>query len=99
VGVTIQRAAGLPYWSYYLIVAAIGAFLYVASGLLTGLYLRRRAPEFNSSEEVVPGVEKWELTAGLGVVPRWVSLVGILAIGFFLAVPFELIAFVVRTFS
>jgi hypothetical protein len=95
----IQRALGLSYWWYYLVVAEIGTVLYVASGLLTGLYIRRRAPELDSSEEVVPGIQMWELTAGLGVVPRWVSSIGLLSIGFFLAVPFELIALVVRTFG
>jgi hypothetical protein len=42
---------------------------------LTFMYLRRRAPE-----SLDDGT--WELTAGTGLVPKWVSEVGLWAIGF-----------------
>ena len=48
----------------------VGLLLYVVSAFLTHRYIRQRSPEFASDE-------MWELTAGIGIVPRWVSLIGI----------------------
>ena len=42
--------------------------------------LAEKSAQAASSEEVLSGVQLWELTAGLGMVPKWVSLIGILAI-------------------
>jgi hypothetical protein len=42
--------------------------------------LAEKSARAASSEEVLSGVQLWELTAGLGMVPKWVSLIGILAI-------------------
>jgi len=45
----------------------------------------------------MPGIQKWELTAGTGIVPKWVPCIGIVSIAFFLASPFELVAWLLRT--
>ncbi len=58
----------------------IAAVLYVTNVLLVKYYIERRAPWAASHEEVFPGVQTWELTAGLGIVPKWVSIIGMLAI-------------------
>ena len=52
-------------------------------------YIRNRAPDFASKQEVAPGVPMWYLTAGTGVVPNWVSIIGLLSFAFLLAIPLE----------
>lgn len=41
-------------------------------------YIKKRAPEFANDE-------MWEFTAGMGVVPKWVSYIGLLAISALIA--------------
>jgi hypothetical protein len=53
----------------------VGAFLYVLNVALIHRYLTRRAPEMLRDGT-------WELTAGTGIVPRWVSALGVLGTGF-----------------
>lgn len=52
------------------------------SGIATliQLFIKKRAPACASREEVVSNVEAWELTAGVGIVPKWVSWIGLWAI-------------------
>ena len=97
VGLAIMRACGWPYWAYHIIVVALGVGLYLINNFLLVSFIKKRAPDLASSDETMPGVQKWELTAGLGIVPKWVSYIGILAIAFILASPFELVAWLVRT--
>ncbi len=62
-------------YPYAFSLIGVGAVLYfVNKGLLIS-YLRRRAPE---------AIEEgwWEETAGTGVVPKWVSVLWALAVGF-----------------
>jgi hypothetical protein len=35
-------------------------------------------------EEAVPGTRIWEMTAGMGIVPKWVSVIGLLAVSAFI---------------
>ena len=93
---SLVRAIGWPYWSYHVLALGIGAVCYVVSGMLTHAYIEKRAPEFLRDGEVMPGVKNWELTAGVGIVPRWVSLIGVIGMGFALASPFELLASLFR---
>jgi hypothetical protein len=97
VGISAVRACGWPYWAYHVLVVSVGLVMYLISNFLTVRFIGKRAPDFASKEEAMPGVQKWELTAGLGVVPRWVSLIGILGLAFILASPFELLAWLIRT--
>jgi len=92
----ITRALDWPYWSYFAVCCALGLVTYVVSVLVMGSYVERRAPEFANRDEILPGIQSWELTAGTGVVPKWVSYIGILSVGFFLAIPFELLASLFR---
>ena len=80
------------YWTYFGMCAAGAVILYIVSVLLMGAYIERRAPEYASREEIVPGLQAWELTAGTGVVPKWVSTLALLGIGCALAIPFEFVA-------
>jgi hypothetical protein len=94
--VLTQRMLGLASWWAYVIPLPYAVICYVTSALLMGRYIEKNAPEFANLKEALPGVQSWELTAGTGVVPRWVSLIGLLAIGFVLSIPFQYIATLVR---
>ncbi len=96
-GLSITRAFQWPYWAYHVLVVSVGIVLYLANNFVIVGYIRKRAPEFASKQEAFLGVQKWELTAGLGIVPTWVSFVGLASMAFFLACPFELVAWLVRT--
>ena len=86
----------LPYWTYFLLCICSGFILYVVNSLLIGWYIKRRASDLASNADVGSGMQAWELTAGTGVVPKWVSWLGLLSLGFFLAIPFELAASFIR---
>jgi hypothetical protein len=74
----ITKYVGTPPWVAGVVLCAMGAGLYLGNALLIRSYIIRRAPEFANDE-------MWELTAGLGIVPRWVSFLGLLAIPAFIA--------------
>jgi len=93
---SLVRLLGLPYWTYHVLAISTGIVCYVVSALLTRHYIENNAPEFANDDEMIPGVKNWELTAGLGIVPRWVSVVGLIGLGFILASLFELIASLFR---
>jgi hypothetical protein len=81
IAISILRATGAERWQVSLGLVGAGTVLYVVSGALTKQYIERRAPEFASTEEsIVKGVQDWEVTAGLGIVPKWVSWLGLFAI-------------------
>lgn len=94
IALMLQREIGAPYWAFYVIAVALALLLYSASAMLTQLFISRRVG-FDTSD-TGRGMQAWELTAGTGVVPKWVSWIGVAAICFGLAVPFELLALLVR---
>jgi len=96
-GISVIRALDWPYWTYHVLVISTAVLLYLINNILVAGFIRKRAPEFLSKDEVMPGWQKWELTAGTGIVPKWVSLIGMTSIAFFLASPFELVAWLLRT--
>lgn len=86
------RSLGWPRWSYYAVLTVLAILLYVLNSVLIKRYISRRAPAFASTEDVEPGVQAWELTAGAGIVPRWVSGIGLAAFACLLALLFPLVA-------
>ena len=90
----LQRLLGAPYWVYFLICALAGVILFLASAAISQGFIERRG-SFDT-EGVLPNVQAWELTAGTGVVPKWVSLMGLIGACFVLAIPFELLASLLR---
>jgi hypothetical protein len=76
----ITRYFGLEKWQVSLGLIGIAIFFYLLNIILIQYFIKKKIPEFASSEEVFPDVQKWELTAGIGIVPKWVSVVGLLAI-------------------
>jgi hypothetical protein len=96
IAILTQRAIGVAEWWAYVVPIPYAAICYVANVLLLERYIERNAPELANFDEAVPGVQTWALTARTGVVPKWVSLIGLLAIGFIPAIPFQLIATLLR---
>lgn len=96
IAILTQRAIGVAEWWAYVVPIPYAGICYVMNVLLLKRYIERNAPELANFDEAMPGIQNWELTAGTGVVPRWVSLIGLLSIGFILAIPFQFIANLVR---
>jgi hypothetical protein len=76
----IVRHFGVAKWQVSLGLLVFSAFLYATNIILIQYFIRKHAPDLASTEEIAPGLQTWELSAGLGVVPRWVSVLGLLAI-------------------
>jgi hypothetical protein len=76
----ITKYFGIEKWHISIGLIGLAIFLYLFSAILTQYFIKRQTPDFASSEEAFPETEKWELTAGLGIVPKWVSVIGLLAI-------------------
>lgn len=78
VGSLLNRWISGPAWLSSVALCLLSLALYVANGLLIGRYIQNRAPEYAN-------VHDWERTAGTDGVPRWVSLLGLLALPSLLA--------------
>lgn len=59
-------------------IAGVGAALYVGNMALIYVYLRQRAPSTLADDS-------WENTAGKGIVPPWVSVLGLVGTGLILS--------------
>lgn len=76
----ITRYFQLEKWQVSVGLLFLAVVLHLVSATLTQLFIKKHAPDFASTNEVIPGVQAWELTTGLGIVPKWVSCIGLLAI-------------------
>lgn len=56
-------------------VCLAGIAMYILNGILIGHYIRRRAPWVGQNEDLAMA------TAGTGIVPKWVSAVGLIGTG------------------
>ena len=88
--------SGAPFWLYYVVLPLLALICYTSSCLLTRYFIRKRAPEFASTEEVFRNLQMWEFTAGLAIVPKWVSFVGLMSISCLLALLFPTVAALLR---
>ena len=73
----VTRAFSLEKWQVSMALVILAAVLYFLNILLIRFFIKIRAPEFANDED-------WDKTAGLGVVPKWVSMIGLLAISAFI---------------
>jgi hypothetical protein len=87
---------GAPSWSYYVTLPILAAILYVINASLIKSYIEKHAPDFASTKKISDDMQKWELTAGTGVVPKWVSWIGLSAIASLLALIFPFFASLFR---
>jgi len=76
----ITRYSGLEKWQVSLGLIGIAIFFYLLNIILIQYFIKKKTPDFASTKEAFPGVQKWELTAGVGIVPKWVSAIGLLSI-------------------
>lgn len=79
------KFSGLPFWVGSIFLVSLGAALYVLNVVLIRFYIEKNVPGLLEIDTVLPTPAKgqdylWEMTAGTGTVPKWVSWVGIGAI-------------------
>jgi hypothetical protein len=79
------KFSGLPFWIGALFLAGLAAVLYIGNILLIRHYIEKGVPGLLDIDGVLPPPRKgqsyfWEMTAGTGIVPKWVSWIGIGAI-------------------
>ena len=70
--IALNLNVGFPLWAASLCLVGLAVTLYMINARLILFYIKKRAPDFYNEET-------WELTAGLGIVPKWVSKIGLLA--------------------
>jgi hypothetical protein len=78
VAALFNKYTGAPPWVAGFLLCVVGVGLYLGNVLLIRSYLMKRTPELANDE-------MWEKTVGAGIVPRWVSFLGLLAIPAFIA--------------
>jgi hypothetical protein len=83
---------GIPFWSYYVVLPLLAMIFYVLNSFLTMHFIQNRAPEFVSTEEGPRGTQKWEMTAGTGIVPKWVSWIWVASIASLIALLMPFVA-------
>jgi hypothetical protein len=67
------------------ILITTGLVCYIVNIFFLRYYLDKNAPGLLKTDAILPPPKKneeylWEKTAGTGMVPRWVSLIGVLSI-------------------
>ena len=70
---------------YGLLFLAVGAVLYVANVILIARHIKRGLPKLLRTDASLPRPARgekylWEQTAGTGLVPKWVSAIGLVAV-------------------
>lgn len=78
--VTLQRHLGLPTWGSYAICLASTVVLHVILIPLTNRHTQSETPLLDAARQIQKSV------------PFWLRLLGTLAMGFALAIPFQLLA-------
>jgi len=73
-----NKYTGAQPWVAGVVLCVAGVGLYLGNVLLIRSYIIKRAPGFANDR-------MWEMTAGTGIVPKWVSFLGLLAIPAFIA--------------
>ena len=75
------KLTGLSFWWGGVFLASMGVLLYLSSNYLLIRFIQKNAPNTFESDvargkSLNDGEYLWEKTAGLGIVPRWVSRIG-----------------------
>jgi hypothetical protein len=73
VAMKLTRAFGIQKWLMSLCLLCLAVALYLLNITLIQYFIKKRAPMFANDQ-------MWELTAGRGIVPKWVSSVGLFSI-------------------
>lgn len=73
VAINLMRAFGIQKWLMSLCLLVVAIALYLLSITLIQYFIKKKAP--GSAND-----QMWELTAGLGVVPKWVSSLGLYSV-------------------
>lgn len=79
------QSTGLPFWGGGIFLVIFSLVLYSLNTWLIAKYIEKYAPGILSIDAALPPPKKnheylWEKTAGAGIVPKWVSWIGLGAI-------------------
>lgn len=79
------KFSGLPFWVGTVFLLSLATILYTLNILLMRHYIEKGAPGLLDIDVDFPppkngGEYLWEMTAGSGIVPKWVSWIGMGAI-------------------
>lgn len=81
----IVKVTGLPFWTGGVFLFLLGVILYIINVRLIVYFIDSKVPGLLNIDLMLPPPEKgeeylWEKTAGTGIVPKWVSWIGLSAI-------------------
>ena len=76
------KVSGLSFWRGALFLGSLGILLYLSSKCLTIHFINKKTPEvfdldIARGKPMKDGEYLWEKTAGTGIVPKWISWIGI----------------------
>ena len=74
----LTRAFQIQKWVMTLYLLVLAICLYFLNVALIRYFIKKRAPEFANDQ-------MWEATAGTGIVPKWVSSIGLFSISALIA--------------
>ncbi len=79
------KATGLPFWTGGIFLFFLGIILYVINVRLITHFIDSKMPGLLDIDYMLPPPPKgeeylWEKTAGTGIVPKWVSWIGLCAL-------------------
>lgn len=77
IAMRITRVLNLEKWQVSIGLFVLAIILYILNVFFIRFFIRKKTPELLTDEY-------WELTAGRGIVPKWVSKIGLLAISAFI---------------
>jgi hypothetical protein len=69
---------GLPKWAYYANLILLGVAGLIICQVLTMTFIKRKTPAFATNEKLDGKEPAWMTTSGMGIVPQWVSMIGLM---------------------
>jgi hypothetical protein len=82
------KLTGFPFWVGSIVLVLVAAMLSATNVWFIGFYISNKVPGLFAIDASLPRPKDeeylWEKTAGMGIVPKWVSWIGIAAIAFFI---------------
>jgi predicted transporter len=69
----VTKVFSMRKWQTAIGLILLAGLFYISSIFLTRFFIKKKTPELASDMY-------WEYTAGLGIIPKWVSVIGLLSL-------------------